>query len=808
MPGLRAGAQVQNARGIQPAPPGDVAPLQPGSGGRVERLIFEHRLWVLIACALITLVLAGQLPRLSLGTSFEEMLPAGHPYVRNYLEQRAQLRGLGDAVRIVVENRDGDIYESGYIAALQRVHDEVFLLPGVDRAWMKSLWAPVVRWTEVTEEGFAGGPVMPLDYDGSSRAVDALRLNIHRAGLVGSLVANDQRSSAIVAPLLPRDADGRSLDYARLASMLEGLRQAHQSAPGGPALRLSIVGAAKLAGDMEAGLHEVVRYFIVSAAIVATLLFWFTRCWRSTGAVLACSMLAVVWQLGLLAALGWALNPYSVLVPFLVFAIGVSHGTQKMNGIMQDIGRGATRVAAARRTFRRLFLVGFAALAADAAGFAVLALIDIPAIRALALSASLGVGVLIVTNLVLLPVLLSYVGVSATAAARPGSRAMGRLLARTAALAMPPRAGMAVLVAAMIGIGAFLVGREVQVGDTGAGAPELRADSRYNQDLARIASEYGISSDVFVVMLKTPREQCGTYENLTEADRLGWTLSQLPGVQKVESLADTVRIYTAGAFEGNPKWLTVSGDQRIIDAQVGNALSWNSNLLTADCSLLPVIAYLSDHRAATLSNVVDAAERFGRSHASSERAVLLAAGSAGMEAATNIVVRQAHRTMLVCVYAAVGLLCFIAFRSWRAVVIALVPLVLTTLAAEALMALMGIGLKVATLPVVALGVGIGVDYTLYLLGVQLASQRRGASMAEAVREAASFTGTVVVLVGFTLAAGVATWAFSPIKFQADMGILLAFMFLWNMVAALTLVPALSRFLLRDPGLMTARARPH
>ena len=59
-----------------------------------------------------------------------------------------------------------------------------------------------------------------------------------------------------------------------------------------------------------------------------------------------------------------------------------------------------------------------------------------------------------------------------------------------------------------------------------------------------------------------------------------------------------------------------------------------------------------------------------------------------------------------------------------------------------------------------------------------------------------FTGKVVALVGITLAAGVVTWAFSPIKFQADMGILLTFMFVWNMIGALVLIPALSHFLLQ------------
>src|SRR5262249_4046129 len=144
----------------------------------------------------------------------------------------------------------------------------------------------------------------------------------------------------------------------------------------------------------------------------------YTRCVRSTVLVIACSFVAVLWQLGLVAALHFELDPYSILVPFLVFAIGVSHGAQKMNGIMQDIGRGAHRLAPPPLTLRRLFLAGLTALVADVVGFAVLMVIDIPVIKDLALTASLGVGVLIFTNLILLPVLLSYVGVSPRAAAR------------------------------------------------------------------------------------------------------------------------------------------------------------------------------------------------------------------------------------------------------------------------------------------------------------------------------------------------------------------------------------------------------
>jgi predicted RND superfamily exporter protein len=311
-----------------------------------------------------------------------------------------------------------------------------------------------------------------------------------------------------------------------------------------------------------------------------------------------------------------------------------------------------------------------------------------------------------------------------------------------------------------------------------------------------------LSSDTFAVIVKTEKEGCLKYQTLVEADRLAWALQQVPGVQTTASLTNAVRQITAGSNEGAPKWLTIARNQDVLNYGAQQASVNNPDLFNTDCSVMPVIAYLADHRAETLDRVVAASSEFAAAHGTPERQFLLAAGSAGIEAATNIVVRKAWVQMLLLVYAAVIVLCFITFRSWRAVVVAVVPLVITSVLCEALMVALGIGVKVATLPVIALGVGIGVDYALYLLSVQLAQQRAGISLAQAYRSALQFTGKVVVLVGVTLAAGVATWALLPIKFQADMGILLAFMFVWNMVGAVVLIPALSYYLLPS-----GRARP-
>lgn len=771
------------------------------SGNIVERLIFNNRLIIILLCTLVTLFCGYQLRNLTVTTSFDKMLPHSHPFIQNFLENRDDLRGLGDSVRLVVENRNGDIFQPEYLQQLAQINDEIFLIPGVDRTWMKSIWTPVVRWTEVTEEGFVGGPVMPADYDGSPAAIGQLRQNIARAGVVGSLVSNDYRSSMIVIPLMPKGSDGQALSYADFSQALEKIRAKYENENIG----IYITGFAKLSGDMIDGLYRVMLFFLVATIVAALVIYFHTRCVRSTGLVLICSLIAVVWQQGLITAFGGVLDAFTILIPFLIFAIGVSHGCQKMNGIAQDIARGTHPWVAARYTFRRLFMPGLIALIADGVGFAVLVLVDIPIIRELALSASLGFAMLVITNLILLPLFLSFTGISPASAKRHITEhqetieklGIDRLWNTLDRFTEKRWAIAAILVATALSALALNERTKLQVGDLDAGAPELRPDSRYNTDNAFITSHFGVSSDVFAVMIKTSADQCGSYETLVEADRLANKLAHVPGVQGTTSLADTVRAYTSGSFEGSPKWYTISDNKGVVWPQINNALSWNSELLNSECSLIPVLAYLADHKADTLDRVVAAASDFADEHSTPERQFLLAAGSAGIAAATNIEVKSVQLEMLLAVYAAVALLCLFTFRSWRATVVAILPLILTSLLAEAVMVQLDIGLKVATLPVVALGVGVGVDYALYLLSVQLEGQRTGLSLQEAYRRAIQFTGKTVALVGVTLAVGVVTWMWSPIQFQADMGILLAFMFIWNMLAALVLIPALSYFLLND-----------
>ena len=766
------------------------------TGHPLADALFRVRGAVIVIFALITVFMAFQLTKLHPDASFEKMIPTSHPYIVNFLKNKDDLAALGNAVRIIVANRNGDIFDKDFQETLRKINDEVFYIKGVDRGKLESIWTPNVRWSEVTEEGFVGGSVIPDTYDGSSESLNALRDNVLRSGTVGRLVSNDYTAAIIYAPLVTVDPEtGKHLDYGQFSRDLEEkVREKYQLE--NPNISIHITGFVKVVGDLIEGAVHVGIFFVVAFFITAILLYAYARCTWSTAIPLLCSLIAVIWQLGLLQTLGYGLDPYSMLVPFLIFAIGISHAVQMINGIAHRMMDGADKFVASKATFANLVVPGLVALASDALGFITLYVIDIPVIKELAITASIGVAVLIVTNLVLLPILMSYTGITESCRTVLNFRrnhskfTQWRLLS---AFATPRIAGITVVVAfAAFAVGG-MVAREVRIGDLDPGAPELRPDSRYNIDNAFLTEKFSTSTDVFVVIVTTPPQACGNYQTLAAINRFQATMSNVEGVQSVLSLVEVSKRVVTGMNEANIKWHDVSRNQYVLN----NSLRLvPSSLLNTDCSMVPVLVFLNDHRAETLARVEKAAQGFIAKFSTDQVKFDLAAGNAGVETATNIVIEKAQMLMLVLVYGVVAVMCLATFRSFKITICLIIPLALTSVLGQALMASLGIGVKVATLPVISLGVGIGVDYGIYIYNKLTELLKGGMGLTDAYFETLKTTGTAVAFTGVTLAIGVGTWIFSPIKFQADMGLMLTFMFIWNMLGALILLPALTRLLHR------------
>jgi predicted RND superfamily exporter protein len=785
----------------------------PGEEERLlERLIFSHRPLLLIIFLLATVFFAYQTAGLRPDASFEKMIPMEHPFVKSFMKHKADLGAAGTTIQVAVEHTRGDIFDAEYLDLLQRINDEVFYLPGVDRNRMRSLWTPNVRWIEVTEMGYEGDKVIDSEYDGSARAMTQLRQNILRSGEVGRLVSDDYRSSIVQAPLIDRDpTSGEALNYWQLSQSLEQeIREKYEKLSvgedGQPTVKIHIIGFAKIVGDLLDGITAIFWFAVITLIITSVLLFLYTGSFRGALTPLFCSVVAVIWQLGLLTTLGYGLNAYSILIPFLVFAIGVSHGVQIINAFLGESISGKHRLDSARGAFRALYIPGMTALVSDAIGFITMVLIPIQVIKDLGVAASVGVAVIVLTNLVLLPVLMSYVGISKKAVQRLGRQRTGRARVNAWRLLSNFANGKVAPISLLIAAVGFAIGiyggQNLKIGDLDPGAPELHPDSRYNLDNQFITDNYATSSDIMVVLVETREQECTLYSNLALVDRFTWHMRNVPGVNSAMAATEVSKLVAAGYNEGNLKWATISRNQRLLGTTFNQM---PNSLMNTTCSLLPVALFLDDHKAETLQAVVDAAQFFARENQQEGIHFALAAGNAGIEAATNQEIAVAQTRMMLLIYGVVCALVFVSFASWRAVLCIVLPLALTSFLCQALMAYLEIGIKVATLPVIALGVGVGVDYGIYIYSKLAHYLRHGLSIQEAYYHTLTTTGEAVSLTGAMLAVGVATWIWSPIKFQADMGMLLTFMFIWNMIGAMWLLPALAHFLLK-PERFVAKQR--
>ncbi len=758
----------------------------------LEHAVFGWRPVVLAVFALATLFFGYQLTRLHIDAGFEKLLPLKHPYIKTFMKHQHEFGGA-NRLLVAVRAKDGDIFTPEFFRTIKEVTDEVFFLPGVNRSTVQSIFTPNVRFIEIVEGGFSGGNVVPADFTPTPRRLAEVRENIIKAGIVGRLVSNDFSAALVSAQLVENDpTTGERLNYLQVAKQLEE-RIRDKFARGN--VDIHIIGFAKMMGDIADGAAGVVSFFAIAFVVSAILVYFLTHSVKLTFLPLFCSVVAVIWNLGLLTWLGFGLDPMALLVPFLVFAIGVSHGVQMVNAVGAECYKGADGLTGARRAFRRLVTPGGVALATDTIGFLTLLLIEVRIIQELAITASLGVAVIILTNLCLLPVLLSYTTFDQACRDRliRSAERKERVWVVLSRVATPPIAVVCVVIAVALTIYGLSEGRKLQIGDLHAGVPELRPDSRYNRDVAVITGRFSIGLDIITAIVETFPDACIEHDVMERIDRLQWHVSNVPGVQSALSLPQLAKVINAGWNEGHLKWRVLPRNPQVL-AQAISPVETSTGFLNGDCSVMPVMMFLEDHKAETIERVVRAVKDFAAKNDSERHAFRLATGNVGVMAATNEVVRAAQVRMLVYIFAAVFLLCLATFRSWRPAVCIVLPLGLVSILCYALMSLLEIGLKTSTLPVVALGVGIGVDYGIYIFSRLKRGLDNGLPLREAYLRTLRVTGNAVLVTGLTLAIGVFTWIFSALQFQADMGILLTFMFLANMLGAVLLLPSLAVFL--------------
>ena len=841
---------------------------------KLEDIVFRSRLIILGFFAAFTIYSGYYATQQKMTAGFEKQLPAGHEYIQTFQEYRDRLFG-SNRIIVVLKQREGVIWNKDYFSTYKDLTDALFYLPGVARHTLTSLWTPNSRYFEITEDGFVADDVIPgtitvdnLDEQCVSRlktaslattcepALSIIENNVVRGGFVGRLVANDFSAAMVRAELLDLDVKtGERLDYFELAEKLESdIRAKFEN----DKYEVQIIGFAKLIGDIADGAGTVVQFFGVALILTIMSVYVYARSAVLTFLPLFCSLTSLVWQFGILKLLGYGLDPLAILVPFLVFAIGVSHGVQQINLITAEISKGRSSDEAARASFRGLLIPGSMALVTDLVGFGTLILIPIQMIQELAITASIGVALKILTNLVMLPVMVSFFKIDDGFAAR-AARAREtriRIMQTIGNVANPKAAIVIVFLAIALFVTAFIQSQDRHVGALHAGSPELRKEARYNEDSRAIADKFALGLNLLTVIVETPAEACINYPYMKYLNEFSWYLRNVEGVSLVLSLPYVTRQSSAGFNEGNLKWQALPRNKFALVQSV-SPIGTSTGLLDEDCRLLTQLIFLDDAKATTIERVTKAIKTFrdeqpspvanlmvitdppitdasgyelgikadvvdngvdsalaitydvdqdtpeslldslaarGLKIISSEVddvTIRLASGNMGVQAAVNEEIEISELPMMMYVYLTIIALVILTYRDWRATIACCVPLTLATFMGYWFMEVLEIGLTVATLPVMVLAVGLGVDYAFYIYNRIQFHLSQGDDVTLSFKKTLNETGMAVVFTALTLAIGVSTWAFSALKFQADMGLLLAFMFMINMVMAVTVLPALA-----------------
>jgi predicted RND superfamily exporter protein len=766
--------------------------------GRTGFAIFHWRRPILIVCILITALLGYSATHLRVTAGFTKMIPLHHEYMKTFLDYQDTFGGA-DRILVMVKMKKGDIFTKERMDLIKKVTEEVFYVKGVERSSVTSIFTPNVRYTEVIEGGFMSGNLTPANFVGTPEDLALVKKNITKSDWYGRIVSTDYTAVLVGATLQERDADtGERLDLREVGSALEAIRTRYENAN----VSIDVIGFAKASADIADGAAGVLIFFVAAVLVTAVLLLWYCGSFMLTAWALIAAGIPVIWLLGILPLLGLGLDPMSILVPFLIFAIGVSHAVQMTNAWKLETLAGADGVTASRNCFLKLFIPGVTALLANALGFMVIAVVNIGIVRELAFTSTIGVTVMIITNKILLPVLLSYMKFSAgTAQKLRGKETVGRGLWEAIG-PLATKRGALIPIGVSLGLVAFGAYelKNLKIGDLGRGVPELRADSRYNRDVKEVTGNFAIGLDMLQVIAqaKGDNSPCLKREVQDKIEKFEFTMRQVDGVSGVRSVASFVNQVTQQFAEDWYKWRMMPETVEQIAQGISFSTRLGNEYRNSACTAMPISIYTADHQATTISHVVDEIKAFKADNDDQNVTFLLASGNVGVMAATNEVVEASSQWVNFTLFASVTLLCLVTFRSVRITLCIIVPLGLVTLLCNATMALLGIGVKVNTLPVIAISVGVGVDYGIYLFErIKHEIVERGRSLQEAFVSALKQRGTASLFTAVTMTVSVMTWAFSPLKFQADMGILLGFMFLVNVFGALLLLPALAAYLVGD-----------
>lgn len=747
--------------------------------------VLRFRFPILLLLSLTTAFMACSASRVRFESTGTDLFPATHPYVATF-HRYSDVFGNANRVAIMIEVKDGTVFSRAALQKIQNVTRALEKVPGVNHNQLVSIASRKARVFGMRSTGMQAARVMWPDLPATDAEATKVRAKVISSGyLYGTLVSLDEKAALVAAEFVDRDFNPR-----RVYDRLQKIKAEEQD----PNTSLHMIGRPVLLGSVLAQAPRL-GAIMASTGVCMLLGLWF--CFRNLGAVLASALAALmsaILGLGFVGATSQTFDPLSLVIPFVMTARALSHSAQMVSRFQQELAHTDNRRDAVHRTAEALFKPGLVGIITDALGVLLICIVPIPLLQKLALMGAFWLSSIFLSGMVLTPILLSLIPVGVRAPG-PGSRFIDALLEKGArACTGTGRKWVFAVTVVTLGLCAALVHRVV-VGDVHHGTALLWPQSVYNVDTAKIAARFANTEQLTVVVEGDDEDALKAAAVLQTMEAFQRHMEELPEVGASTSIADLLPKMVS-VFHGEDPKLDLIPDRQAQLSFFIRLLYTSGDRGDRDRYITPnhksacITIFMHDHKGETLRKVIAHARRFIDSHPLPHARFRLAGGYGGLLAAINEDLTRFDLRITLAAFATVFLGCAIAFRSVLAGLLLLLPLLISNYLTYALMGALNIGLDVNVLPVVALGIPLGVDYSLYVVQAIKDASAKQDHLESAVVEGVRSAGKGVLMTALTMSLGLIFWRFSFLRFQAEMGMLLLFWLSVSMLGTLLLVPAL------------------
>ncbi len=766
---------------------------------RFAGFLLRNRLPVLLLITAITLVFAWQCRKLNISTNFNELLPQDHEYIKIHNEFRETFGGANFLV-IMVSVQQGDIFNTKTLEKIRYITNELETVPGVDRYKVISIASRKIKNPKITSWGMETPPLMWPEVPQTEEEMEKLREAVYsNDAYYGSYVSFDSQKCLIFA-----DFFEERLDYSSIKSELDRLRSETEDEN----TTVSIVGHPMHLGVVAHHIDTMNLIMLGTGLLIPVLLFIAYRSFTAAFFVPFSAVVSGIWGLGFYASMGWNLDPLIFVMPFLISLMAFRHSHQLYNRYFEEYVKTRDAGAAYTTVITGMFLPGVTSIVTDAFGIAIVAITPVPMLKSMAIAGAFWSVITVLIGLILIPILMTYMPVSEGFLAhiekeRLKDEKREGFANRFADWLGPWLIGQGrwwVLgTVAVLTVYCWYYSERLIVGDAQVGSNLLYPSSRYNQDSVRINQNLPLINPLYVVLEGEKARSLTNLEVMHDIKNFTAHMLRTSGAVGAQSIISPLMTMPQKFHEDDPKWFGLPEDPATASTYlIGLTQSGDpgdmDKFLDPQLRQTNIALFYMDKTGPTIERAISAAKDYIQNHAQLPDGFQykLCGGVIGTEAAINEMVSRKQFETLLYALTGVFVLVSIQFGSLKAGLILTIPLLLSNFMAFAYMALNGIGLSISTLPVSAAGIGMGVDYGIYMLARSAEEKRKdpGISMQAALMRTIQTYSKSIIYIAGTLVLGLLVWVLSPLKFQAQMGIMLAVILFLNCLGAVFFVPVL------------------